>query len=78
MVFTFKKKEFIYLLGKEKEGEQKQGAEVKEEADSLLRTEPAMGLHPRTLRSRPGQKADTQLTGPPIFTFLKGFIINNK
>ena len=64
---------------KEREHEQRIGADREGEADSLLSKEPDKGLDPRTLRSRPEPKADTQPTELPkhpkkskiLFSFLE-------
>ena len=54
---------FIYL--KEREHKWRGEAEGEGEAGSSLSGEPNVGLDPRTLRSCPELKADTQLTEPP-------------
>ena len=46
------------------------GAEVERDADSSLSREPNAGLNPRTLRSCPELRADTQLTEPPKLCIL--------
>ena len=50
---------FIYLTEREREGTSRERqAERQREAVSLLSREPDVGLDPRTLRSRPGPKAE--------------------
>ena len=60
-------KDFIYLR-RERESTEGEG-----EADSLLSREPDMGLDPRTLRSQPEPKADSQPTEPPRGPFESFF-----
>ena len=75
------------MRGRERERERERaqagvGADGEGEADSSLSKEPNTGLDPRTLRSGPKPKADTQSLGHGaslfLVLFLKQFSRKNK
>ena len=67
-IFFFFFKGFIYLFDRERQRgrghKQGRGSEGDGEAGSLLKREPHVGLHPRTLRSSQGESR-CSIQGPP-------------